>query len=104
MLEGDKIDGSKDKKLRSVTIKKKGSGKFVEHKAITHVSNMFAALDDGKNDDNLERSRGQMDRSRGFDETKHKLDQFLLNQVCFNDPIRKSGRPKRDIHKPIRYK
>lgn len=50
---------------------------------------MFVALDDGKNDDNLERSRGQMDRSRGFDETKHKLDQFLLDQVCFNDPIRR---------------
>lgn len=50
---------------------------------------MFVALDDGKNDDNLERSRGQMDQSRGFDETKHKLDQFLLDQVCFNDPIRR---------------
>lgn len=55
MLEGDKVDDSKDKKLRYVTINKKGVGKFVEEKAITHVSNMFAALDDGKNEDNLER-------------------------------------------------
>lgn len=36
----------------------------------------------------------------GFGVVKHKLDQFLFDQVFNVDPIRKSGRLKRDIHKP----
>ena len=81
------------------------ASKIVKDKSCTHVSNMFVVLDDdnnlNKNEDTSERKLvplGQTVQFRRLGEVNHKLDQvgqLLLEQDCFDDPIRKSGRPKR---------
>lgn len=86
---------------RSNNAKNMGSNKIVKRQEYyscqEHVYCNFNI-----NDDN-----GQMDRSRGLGEVHHKfgqVDQLLLKQIYFDDPISKSDKPKRDIHKHVPYK
>lgn len=92
--------GEGSSRSNNQSVKKRGS-KIIKDKSTIQVNNMFAALikKNNLNEDNLEV------RSKGLGKVKHilnQIDRLLLEGL--NDPIRKSGKPKRNIHKHVRYK
>lgn len=82
-------------------------GKVLKIKVTPHVSNMFAILDDDNDlniyENNFEKNLPNKDKSiqfKGLGKVNLKFDQvnqLLLEQVHFDDPIRNSSRPKTNI-------